>query len=116
MGEDASLNSREGDGLFGLVRVNTGKTVAIFSNLGKVYVMRALDVPRFDGLRRAYRKPPELCRRRVRRGYSPPILQAVMQDSEAPTPVQEEEATDEADGNGHPPSQIYFVRSIREHT
>ncbi len=45
VGEDASLKFREGDGLFGLVRVNTGKTVAIFSNLGKVYVMRALDVP-----------------------------------------------------------------------
>lgn len=48
--EDASgLKFREGDGLFGLVRVNTGRTVAIFSNQGKVYVLRAVDVPATAG-------------------------------------------------------------------
>jgi DNA gyrase/topoisomerase IV subunit A len=48
--EDASaLKFREGDGLFGLVRVNTGRTVAIFSNQGKVYVLRAMDVPATTG-------------------------------------------------------------------
>jgi len=36
---------REGDSLLGCVRVNTGSTVAVFSNLGKVYVARALDIP-----------------------------------------------------------------------
>ncbi|MBI4962995.1 MAG: DNA topoisomerase IV subunit A [Desulfomonile tiedjei] len=49
VGDDASLKFREGDGLFGWVRVNTGNTVAFFSNLGKVYVMRALDVPATTG-------------------------------------------------------------------
>ena len=57
VGEEASLKFREGDSLFGLARVNTGKTVAILSNLGKVYVVRALDIPADTGLRRAYRKP-----------------------------------------------------------
>lgn len=48
--EDTStLKFREGDGLFGLVRVNTGRTVAIFSNQGKVYVMRVVDVPATTG-------------------------------------------------------------------
>jgi DNA gyrase/topoisomerase IV subunit A len=47
--DPATLKFREGDGLFGLVRVNTGRTVAIFSNLGKVYVMRAIDVPATTG-------------------------------------------------------------------
>ncbi len=48
--EDASgLKFREGDGLFGLVRVNTGRTVALFSNLGKVYVVRAIDIPATTG-------------------------------------------------------------------
>ena len=45
----ASLKFREGDGLFGLERVNTGRNVAIFSNLGKVYVIRAIDVPATTG-------------------------------------------------------------------
>ncbi|MDQ7781393.1 MAG: DNA topoisomerase (ATP-hydrolyzing) [Desulfomonilaceae bacterium] len=48
--EDSSaLKFREGDGLFGLVRVNTGRTVALFSNLGKVYVVRAIDIPATTG-------------------------------------------------------------------
>ncbi|MBI5572405.1 MAG: DNA topoisomerase 4 subunit A [Desulfomonile tiedjei] len=45
----ASLKFREGDGPLGWVRVNTGKTVAMFSNLGKVYVLKALDVPSSSG-------------------------------------------------------------------
>jgi DNA gyrase subunit A len=45
----SSLKFREGDALFGWVRVNTGRTVAFFSNLGKVYVMRGLDVPATTG-------------------------------------------------------------------
>ncbi len=48
--EDSStLKFREGDSLFGLVRVNTGRTVALFSNLGKVYVVRAIDIPATTG-------------------------------------------------------------------
>jgi len=47
--DPAGLKFREGDSLFGLVRVNTGRTVAIFTNLGKVYVMRAMDVPATTG-------------------------------------------------------------------
>jgi len=47
--EAASLKFREGDGLAGWVRVNTGRTVALFSNLGKVYVLKALDIPAGSG-------------------------------------------------------------------
>jgi DNA gyrase subunit A len=49
VGDASSLKFREGDGLFGWVRVNTGRTVAIFSNLGKVYIMRAIDIPATSG-------------------------------------------------------------------
>jgi len=45
----SSLKFREGDALFGWVRVNTGRTVAFCSNLGKLYVMRAFDVPATTG-------------------------------------------------------------------
>ena len=48
--EDASaLKFREGDSLFGSVRVNTSRTVAIFTNLGKIYVLRAVDIPATAG-------------------------------------------------------------------
>ncbi|MBM3299426.1 MAG: DNA topoisomerase, partial [Deltaproteobacteria bacterium] len=47
--DPASLKFREGDSLFGSVRVNTGRTVAIFTNMGKLYVMRAIDVPATTG-------------------------------------------------------------------
>ncbi|MFH1112594.1 MAG: DNA topoisomerase IV subunit A [Pseudomonadota bacterium] len=47
--DPSNLKFREGDGLFGLVRVNTGRTVALFSNLGKVYVVRAIDIPATTG-------------------------------------------------------------------
>lgn len=45
VGDASSLKFRDGDSLFGWTRVNTSRTVAIFSNLGKVYVLRAIDVP-----------------------------------------------------------------------
>jgi DNA gyrase/topoisomerase IV subunit A len=47
--EVSALKFREGDALAGLVRVNTGRTVALFSNLGKLYVLRALDIPYTSG-------------------------------------------------------------------
>ncbi len=47
--DPASVKLREGDSLLGHVRLNTGSTVAIFSNLGKVYVTRALDIPPSTG-------------------------------------------------------------------
>jgi DNA gyrase/topoisomerase IV subunit A len=47
--DPASLKFREGDDLFGMARVNTSKTVAVFSNLGKVYVLRVLDLPSGGG-------------------------------------------------------------------
>lgn len=47
--DPSTLKLREGDGLFGVVRVNTEKPVAFFSNLGKVYIIRALDVPATTG-------------------------------------------------------------------
>ncbi|HTY24236.1 MAG TPA: DNA topoisomerase (ATP-hydrolyzing) [Desulfomonilaceae bacterium] len=43
--DPATVKLREGDSLLGCVRVNTGSSVAVFSNLGKVYVIRALEVP-----------------------------------------------------------------------
>ena len=47
--DPSTLKFREGDSLFGVVRVNTGRILAIFSNHGKVYVMRAIDVPATAG-------------------------------------------------------------------
>ncbi|MEW6351540.1 MAG: DNA topoisomerase (ATP-hydrolyzing) [Thermodesulfobacteriota bacterium] len=47
--DPVSLKFREGDGLFGIARVNTGNTVALFSNVGKVYVLRVTDVPQSAG-------------------------------------------------------------------
>jgi DNA gyrase/topoisomerase IV subunit A len=47
--DPSALKFREGDGLFGWTRVSTGSTVAIFTNLGKVYVLRAVDVPATSG-------------------------------------------------------------------
>ncbi len=47
--DPASLKFREGDGLFGIARVNTGETVALFSNTGKLYVLRVTDVPQSSG-------------------------------------------------------------------
>ncbi len=44
-----TLKFRDGDGLFSIVRVNTSKTVAFFSNLGKLYVIKAADVPATSG-------------------------------------------------------------------
>lgn len=49
VGEVSSLKFREGDGPLGLARVNTERTVGLFSSLGKVYVMRALDIPATSG-------------------------------------------------------------------
>lgn len=45
----ASLKFRDGDNLFHIVRVNTSKTLALFSNFGKVYVIKAADVPATSG-------------------------------------------------------------------
>jgi DNA gyrase/topoisomerase IV subunit A len=40
---------RESDGLLGYVRLNTDQTAAILSNLGKIYVIKARDVPYSTG-------------------------------------------------------------------
>ncbi|MCA1961624.1 MAG: DNA topoisomerase IV subunit A [Desulfomonile sp.] len=47
--QPSSLKFREGDAAFGWVRVNTDRTLALFSNRGKVYVMRAFDIPATSG-------------------------------------------------------------------
>ncbi|MFH0824175.1 MAG: DNA topoisomerase (ATP-hydrolyzing), partial [Pseudomonadota bacterium] len=48
--EDASaLKFREGDGLLAYARVNTERTLAFFSNMGKLYVMRVRDLPAAGG-------------------------------------------------------------------
>lgn len=47
--DPSALKFREGDGLFASTRVNTSCTVAIFSNIGKVYVLRAVDIPATSG-------------------------------------------------------------------
>lgn len=44
-----TLKFREGDGLFSIVRVNTSRTVAFFSNIGKLYVIKVADVPATAG-------------------------------------------------------------------
>ncbi|HMK35627.1 MAG TPA: DNA topoisomerase (ATP-hydrolyzing) [Desulfomonilaceae bacterium] len=49
VGDESSLKFRENDSLLGCVRVHTGRTVALFSNFGKLYVMKALDVPATTG-------------------------------------------------------------------
>ncbi|MDD3473807.1 MAG: DNA gyrase C-terminal beta-propeller domain-containing protein, partial [Syntrophaceae bacterium] len=45
----SSLKFRDGDSLFHVVRVNTSKNLALFSNYGKVYVIKAADVPATSG-------------------------------------------------------------------
>jgi DNA gyrase/topoisomerase IV subunit A len=47
--DESALKFRENDSLLGHVRVRTDTTVAIFSNLGKLYVVKALDVPATTG-------------------------------------------------------------------
>lgn len=47
--DPSSLKFRDDDTLFAMVRVNTGRTLAIFTNLGKVYVIKAMDVPATTG-------------------------------------------------------------------
>ncbi len=45
----SSLKFREGDELLGVTRISTDKTVALFTNLGKIYVIKGLDVPASTG-------------------------------------------------------------------
>ncbi len=45
----SSLKFREGDELFGQVRVNTERTVALFTSHGKAYIVKALDIPASTG-------------------------------------------------------------------
>jgi DNA gyrase subunit A len=47
--DESTLKFRENDSLLGHVRVRTDRTLALFSNLGKLYVMRALDAPATTG-------------------------------------------------------------------
>lgn len=47
--DPSALKFREGDSLFASTRVNTSYNVAIFTNLGKVYVLRAVDIPATSG-------------------------------------------------------------------
>ncbi|MBM4325777.1 MAG: DNA topoisomerase 4 subunit A [Deltaproteobacteria bacterium] len=47
--DPAAMKFREGDGLFAMARVRTDRTIAFFSNMGKVYVIRALDAPATSG-------------------------------------------------------------------
>ncbi len=105
VGEDATLKFREGDGLFGLVRVNTGKTVGIFSNLGKVYVMRALDVPAAMGFGEPIGSLLNFVDGEFVVGFIAPDPASGVAECDEPTPEQEEEVTNDADGNGHPPAQ-----------
>ncbi len=49
VGDESTLKFRESDGLFGLVRVNTSRPIAIFSSIGKVYVIKAIDIPATTG-------------------------------------------------------------------
>jgi DNA gyrase subunit A len=45
----SALKFRDGDSLFSIVRVNTSKTLALFSNFGKVYVIKAAEAPATGG-------------------------------------------------------------------
>jgi DNA gyrase subunit A len=47
--DPSSLKFREGDGLLSRARVSTGRTAALFSNLGKAYVVRVIDIPATAG-------------------------------------------------------------------
>jgi DNA gyrase subunit A len=47
--DPSSLKFREGDGLLAMARVNTGKTIALFSNMGRVYILRVIDTPQSSG-------------------------------------------------------------------
>jgi DNA gyrase subunit A len=45
----SSLKFREGDELLDLARISTDSTIGLFTNLGKLYVIRGLDVPQSTG-------------------------------------------------------------------
>lgn len=45
----SNLKFREGDSLLGIVRTNTSKTVVVFTNRGKIYSIRAADIPATGG-------------------------------------------------------------------
>lgn len=47
--DESTLKFRESDSLFARIRVNTARPVAIFSNLGKVYVTKGIDIPATTG-------------------------------------------------------------------
>jgi DNA gyrase subunit A len=107
VGDDASLKFREGDSLFGMVRVNTGKTVAIFSNLGKVYVIRALDVPASPGFGESISSLLNFVDGESVVGFIAPDP-AICVGGEDVSAGHEEEPPVERDGNGQAPSQMYM--------
>ncbi len=47
--DENTVKFRESDGMLGYVRLNTDQTAAILSNLGKIYVIKARDVPYSTG-------------------------------------------------------------------
>ncbi len=108
VGEEASLKFREGDSLFGLARVNTGKTVAIFSNLGKVYVLRTLDIPATPGFGEPIGSLLNFVDGEFVVGFIAPDPATNGESGEGHITGQEEKTEVEADENGHPPSQAYL--------
>ncbi len=44
-----NLKFREGDSLLGVVRTNTSRTVTVFTNRGKIYSVRSIEVPATGG-------------------------------------------------------------------
>jgi DNA gyrase subunit A len=108
VGEDASLKFREGDSLFGLVRVNTNRNVAIFSNLGKVYVVRALDVPATLGFGEPIGSLLNFVDGEYVVGFIAPDPATPVAEDEGQLPGQEEDVTTDEDAYGHLPSQTYL--------
>jgi DNA gyrase/topoisomerase IV subunit A len=109
VGEDASLKFREGDSLFGLVRVNTGKNVALFTNMGKVYVMRALDVPASLGFGEPIGSLLNFVDGEFVVGFIAPDPATDVAGGEAEEPAgQDEEVIAEGDSNGPHPSQMFM--------
>jgi DNA gyrase/topoisomerase IV subunit A len=111
VGDDASLKFREGDSLFGLVRVNTNKNVALFTNLGKVYVMRALDVPAALGFGEPLGSLLNFVDGEFVVGFIAPDPATELAVAEAPAVDREEEAITEGDDDGDLPLLTYILGS-----
>lgn len=95
---DAStLKFREGDGLFAWARVNTERAVALFSNLGKVYILRGLDIPATAGFGEPVSSLFSLADGEFMVGFIVPDAPAETGSHDEPAPTGDQAAAEEGE-------------------